>query len=244
MYMYIRFYNYYEVHTCILRIASAYYGTRVEFFPVHMCIVYTLHYLYTQVLTTIRKLHSAYNPSTCTSPIGYVLRYDKIQYASLTRLPALKHRERSLLHIHLDPTGNLVVAEVALLSVSVRIERLSNKVLPGIDPCNINPLAVEIAWITVTAIWRNSLLPCERALVLKRVAPRTLGVFQTERGFVPLGYFLSRLDVEEVEINKRLIGVVVLVTVMEYPVLPVQVGLKVAQTPVERNTVKLQQSSA
>ena len=251
MYMYIRYYNYYyEVHTCILH--SAWFECILRhtsgIFP-STC-VYSI-YLALSVYTSSNNnqkiallVLSACKPyiSNCIHDIVCV-RYDKTQHPLLTRLPALKHRECSLLHIHLDPTGNLVVAEVALLSVSVRIECLSNKVLPGVDPCNINPLAVEIARITVTAIWRNSLLPCERTLVPKRVSRRTLGVFQTERGFVPLGYFLSRLDVKEVEVDKRLIGVVVLVTVMKYPVLPVQVGLKVAQTPVERNTVKLQQSS-
>ena len=142
------------------------------------------------------------------------------------------------MQLHL--TSDLVVAEVALRSVLVRVQLLAQQVDPRLHSSDVDPLTVQVATVPVSAVGRDALFRTGLAQVVGGVALCTLCVLETEGGLVSLSHLLSCLWVDQVEVDKGLERVVVVVAVVEDPVIAVQVREEGAQAPVVCEALELQ----
>ena len=112
------------------------------------------------------------------------------------------------------------------------VEALTEEVGPRLHSSDVDPLAVQIAPVPVSTVGRYSLRPRAPTAVLTLVAVGTHRVLQTERRLVTLCDLCPRVGVVEVEIDKGLEGVVVVVAVVEYPLVSVQVRVERTPAPV------------
>ena len=121
----------------------------------------------------------------------------------------------------------------------MRVEVLAHQVDPRPDSSDVYPLAVQVASVAVATVGRDALFRLWPAVILQGVALGTDCVLETEGGLVTLGHLLPRGRVHQVEVDKGLEGVVVVVAVVVDPVLSVQVGQEGTQPPVVCEALKL-----
>lgn len=137
------------------------------------------------------------------------------------------------------PARHFIVAIVALHHQSLWVDPVTKDVLPSRDASDVDPLAVQVGGIQVSAVDRDA-LDSEVALEVAAVATSTRAVLQTERGLVTLCDLYPRVDIEEIVLDKGLHGVVVVVARVPDPLISGQHREKVIETPVPCQTVKPQ----
>ena len=82
--------------------------------------------------------------------------------------------------VNRDPAGHLVVAVVTLLYVRVWVDGLPQEVGTRAHISDINPLAVQIAWVAVSTVGGYPLWSCRGAAECRSSARGTLGVLQAK----------------------------------------------------------------
>ena len=143
----------------------------------------------------------------------------------------------------MDSAGDVVISKIALFTVSMRIQTLTDQVVSTGYTCDVNPLAVQVASVAIAAVCRNPLrLSKNTAIDSVAISPCTRRVFQTERGLVALCYFDPRVGVAQVVVHKGFEGVEVSVAVVVDPVGSIQIGEEVAHTPVVRHALEPKKS--
>lgn len=162
----------------------------------------------------------------------------------LTWLPAVENWQGATLHCDGNPASHHVVAVVALDGIAMRVECLTHEVNTRFNSGDVNPLTVQVTSVHVSAVrWYPLSGVSSRASILTWVALNALCVLETKRGFVTLCNLFSGVRVYEVEVDKRLKGVVVVMTVMIDPLITAQVREEWTQSPVVCEAGKPQKCS-
>ena len=151
----------------------------------------------------------------------------------------METNEISLFEILYLASG-LVVQEICLRYDSLGINNLPHDVPSRGDIGDVDPLAVEMSTVQITAVGRYSLV-ATRTAVSRIAADLTGAVLETEAGFVTLRHLLLRRYVQQVVVHERLERVVVAVAAVPDPLTGPQDGLEVHRPPVPVVAVKAKQ---
>ena len=138
------------------------------------------------------------------------------------------------------PARHLIVPVVTLNHQSLGVHPVTHYVLSPWYSRDVDPLAVQVAAVQITAVDRYP-LNAKVALEVTVVPTGTGTVLKAERSLVTLSDFHSSTGVQQVVLHKGLHGVVVVVAGVPDPVVSWQHGEEVVEAQVHREAVKPQQ---